>query len=49
MLTRLTITHYTLYKPGPRFVHLIGLNKMSTYIIGYDPMIKVLSTYIPMD
>ena len=42
----LTITHYILYVPGHGFVHLIGLDKMSTHVMGFEPMIKVLSTYI---
>ena len=28
---------------------LIGPNKMSTHVMGYKPMIKVFSIYIPMD
>ena len=49
MLIWLTITHYILYIPGHGFVHLIGLDKMSTHVMGSKPMIKVLSTYIPTD
>ena len=30
-------------------MHLIGLNKMSTHVMGFEPMIKVLSTYILKD
>ena len=49
MLIWLTITHYILYVPGHGFVHLIGLDKMLTHVMGYKPMIKVLSTYILAD
>ena len=30
-------------------MHLIGLDKMSTHVMGFEPMIKVLSTYILTD
>ena len=30
-------------------MHLIGLDKMSTHVLGFEPMIKVLSTYILTD
>ena len=45
----LTIAHYILYVPGHGSVHLIGLDKMSTHMMGFKPMIKVLSTYILMN
>ena len=45
----LTITHYILYVLGHWSMHLIGLNKMSTHVMGFEPMIKVLSTYILTD
>ena len=41
-----TITYYTLYVPSHKFVRLIGLNKLLAHIMGYELMIKVLSTYI---
>ena len=34
---------------GHKFVHLTGLDKMSTHVMGFEPMIKVLSTYILTD
>ena len=46
MLIRLTITHYILCVFGHGSVHLIGFDKMSTHMMVYEPMIKVLSTYI---
>ena len=49
MFIWLTIAHYILYVPGHRSMHLIGLDKMSTHIMGFEPMIKVLSTYILTD
>ena len=49
MFIWLTITHYILYVPGHGSVHLIGLNKMSTRMMGFEPMIKVFSTYILTD
>ena len=49
MFIWLTITHYILYVPGHGFVHLIGLDKMLTHVMGFKPMIKVLSTYILID
>ena len=51
MLTfiRLTIAHYILYVPGHGSMHLIGLDKMSTHVMSFEPMIKVLSTYILTD
>ena len=30
-------------------MHLIGLDKISTRVMGFEPMIKVLSTYIITD
>ena len=42
----LTIAHYILYVPDHGFVHLIGLDKMSTCVMGFEPMIKVLSTVV---
>ena len=45
----LTIAHYILYVPSHGSVYLIGLDKMSTHVMGFDPMIKVLSTYILTD
>ena len=30
-------------------MHLIGLDKMSTHVMSFEPMIKVLSTYILTD
>ena len=45
----LTIAHYILYVPGHGSVHLIGLDKMSTHVMGFKPMIKVLFTYILTD
>lgn len=36
-------------KPGHGSVHLTGLDKMSTHVMGFEPMIKVLSTYILTD
>ena len=35
-----------LYVPGHGSVHLTGLDKMSTHVMGFKPMIKVLFTYI---
>ena len=49
MFIWLTIAHYILYVPGHGSVHLIGLDKMSTHVMGFEPMIKVLSTYILTD
>ena len=49
MLIWLTITQYILYVPGHGSMHLIGLNKMLTHMIAYEPMIKVLYTYIPIN
>ena len=49
MFIWLTIAHYILYVPGHGSMHLIGLDKMSTHVIGFKPMIKVLSTYILID
>ena len=49
MFIWLTITHYILYVLGDGFVHLIDLNKKSTHVMGFEPMIKVLSTYILTD
>ena len=49
ILIWLTITYYILYVPDHGFVYLIGLDKMSTNMMGYKPMIKVISTYIPTD
>ena len=31
---------------GHKFVHLTGLDKMSTHMMSFEPMINVLSTYI---
>ena len=45
----LTIAHYILYVPSHGSVHLTGLDKISTHVMGFEPMIKVLSTYILMD
>ena len=49
MLMWLTITQYILYVPSHGSMHLIGLNKMSTHVMAYEPMIKVLYTYIPIN
>ena len=49
ILIWLTITYYILYVPDHGFVYLIGLDKMSTNMMGYKPMIKVISTYILTD
>ena len=49
MFKWLTIAHYILYVPGHGSVHLTGLDKMSTHVMGFEPMIKVLSTYILTD
>ena len=49
MFIWLIITHYILYVPDHGFVHLIGLDKMPTHVMGFEPMIKVLSTYILMN
>ena len=49
MFIWLTITHYMLYVPGHGSVHLIGLDKMSTHVMGFEPMINLLSTYILTD
>ena len=49
MFIWLTIAHYILYVPGHGSMHLIGLDKMSTHVMGFEPMIKVLSTYILTD
>ena len=49
MFIWLTIAHYILYVPGHGSMHLIGLDKMSTHMMGFEPMIKVLSTYILTD
>ena len=49
MFICLTIAHYILYVLGHGFVHLIGLDKMSIHVMGFEPMIKVLSTHILTD
>ena len=49
MLIWLTITHFILYAPSHGSMHLIGLNKMSAHMMGYEPMIKILSTFISID
>ena len=34
---------------GHKFVHLTGLDKMSTHVMGFEPMIKVLFTFVLTD
>ena len=46
MFIWLTIAHYILYVLGHGSMNLIGLDKMSTHMMGFEPMIQVLSTYI---
>ena len=45
----LTIAHYILYVPGHGSMHLTSLDKMPTHVMGFEPMIKVLFTFVLTD